>query len=66
MIITVDCVRPSPEFVLLFVPQDLTEYSLTFENGRMKVDAHRKLNTGDDTDYVLQADRVFCRSHWIE
>ena len=23
----------------------------------MKVDAHRKLNTGDDTDYVLQADR---------
>ncbi|CAK9062889.1 unnamed protein product [Durusdinium trenchii] len=32
------------------------EYSLTFENGRMKVSAHRAFNTGDPTDYVLDMD----------
>eukprot|EP00434_Breviolum_minutum_P009688 symbB.v1.2.008528.t1/scaffold532.1/size190944/2 len=36
--------------------QDLTDYKLKFENGRMKVDAHRALNTGDATDYVLTPD----------
>ena len=36
--------------------QDLTDYKLKFENGRMKVDAHRALNTGDATDYVLTTD----------
>ena len=35
----VDCVGTSAECALLLVPQDLTKYSLTFENGRMKVDA---------------------------
>lgn len=39
--------------------QDLTNYSLTFQNGRMKVSAHRALNTGDATDYVLEKDRRY-------
>lgn len=41
--------------------KDLTDYTLTFENGRMKVSAHRAFDTGDDTDYVLSLDRrVWC------
>ena len=41
--------------------KDLTDYTLTFENGRMKVSAHRAFDTGDDTDYVLsQERRVWC------
>lgn len=39
--------------------QDFSEYSLTFENGRMKVSAHRAFNTGDPTDYVLDMDTQY-------
>lgn len=39
--------------------QDLTDYSLTFENSRMKADAHRRLNTGDATDLELSADKTY-------
>lgn len=40
------------------------EYSLTFENGRMKVSAHRAFNTGDPTDYVLDMDSVGSVGGW--
>ena len=39
--------------------QDLSSYSLTFENGRMKVSAQRAFNTGDETDYVLDMDTPY-------
>ncbi|CAK9003212.1 unnamed protein product, partial [Durusdinium trenchii] len=39
--------------------QDLKDYSLTFENGRMKASAKRSFNTGDSTDYVLQMDKAY-------
>ena len=39
--------------------QDLTEVTYDISNGRMKVDAHRKLNTGDCTDLVLAADTPY-------
>ena len=39
--------------------QDLSSYSLTFENGRMKVSAQRAFNTGDDTDYILDMDTPY-------
>jgi len=39
--------------------QDLTQYSLTFANGKMMASAHRKLNTGDDTDLILTTDKTY-------
>ena len=39
--------------------QDLTEVTYDISNGRMKVEAHRKLNTGDCTDLILAADTPY-------
>lgn len=37
-------------------PQDLTDVTYTFENGRMKASAKRAFNTGDATDLALCCD----------
>ena len=44
---------------LRLLRQDLSSYTLTFENGRMKVDAKRMLTTGDATDYELSLDKTY-------
>ena len=39
--------------IMLDQQQDVANVSYVFENGRMKASAYRALNTGDDTDIVL-------------